>query len=218
MKLGFTFYPQDWWSSDTFFDFDPLERYVYLECLFLMYRNDGYMKTEKSHFENRIRIKVSDKVWEKVTQKFILHNEEYTSLAVNKRLNKSDVARKNGLMGGRPAKITHKSHSVISSVNQDEKAKYKEKEKENIEIESEGFKFMGATDELYITVQPNQLGSTKYRINGEPGLDEYFDMHGSIISRPEFKRKFLLERKGKAYQDFRHLWNDFNQFVNKQFK
>lgn len=214
MNLGFTFYPQDWWSSDSFYDFEPLERYVYLECLFLMYRNGGYMKTEKTHFENRIRLSVSDQVWEKVTQKFILHNDEYTSLTVNKRLKKAETARENGLLGGRPAKITQKS----SLVNQDEKAKEKEKEKEKIEIESEGFRFIGQTNDLYVTIQPKAIGVPKYRINGEEGLSEYFQMHRSIISRPEFTRKFLLDRKGKVYEDFNHVWNDFNQFINRQFK
>jgi hypothetical protein len=214
MKLGFTFYPQDWWSSDSFYDFDAFERYVYLECLFLMYRNGGYMKTQKTHFENRIRIHVSDSVWDKVTQKFVIVNDEFTSHTVNARLRKAITARENGNLGGRPAKITHKT----SLVNQDEKAKEKEKEKEETEIERETFSYLGNTAEKYITIQPKTLGSTKYRVNGKEGLDELFQMHKSIISRPEFINKFLLDRTGKVYDDFRHVWNDYNQFVNNQFK
>jgi len=82
----------------------------------------------------------------------------------------------------------------------------------------ERFKIIGENSDNYITIQPKDISKTKYRINGDDGLDEYFDMHKSIIPRPEFKKKFLLERKGKSYEDFRHLWNDFNVFVNKQFK
>lgn len=215
MKLGFTFYPQDWWSSDTFYDFNAFERYVYLECLFLMYRNGGYMKTEKTHFENRIRINVSNEVWDKVVKKFIIHNEEFTSLAVNKRLKKAETARENGLLGGRPNKITQKSNLV----NQEDKAKVKEKEKTNqIEIESDSFVSVGLMNDLYVIIMPKNVHAIKYRIMGEDGLDLYFQMHGSIVNRPEYKRKFLLDRKGKLFTDFMHLWNDYNQFVNRQFK
>jgi len=69
-----------------------------------------------------------------------------------------------------------------------------------------------------ITIQPKELGVIKYRINGQEGLEEFFQMHNSTISRPEFINKFMLDRTGKVYEDFRHLWNDYNQFLNNQFK
>lgn len=104
-NLGFTFYPSDWWSSDTFFELtDPSERYIFLECLFIMYRNGGYMKTQKTQFENRIRLQVSDEVWAKVTAKFIEDDNGFTSLTVNKRLQKAMISRENGKSGGRPPK------------------------------------------------------------------------------------------------------------------
>lgn len=108
-KLGFTFYPQDWWSSDSFFDFSPVERYIYLECIFIMYRNDGYMKTQKTQFENRVRISVDDDVWTKITSKFILTDSGFTSLTVNKRLKKAEISKENGKLGGRPPKETQKT-------------------------------------------------------------------------------------------------------------
>ena len=51
-KLGFTFYPKDWWTSESYFELNPIQRYYYLECLFIMYSNNGYMKTQKTQFEN----------------------------------------------------------------------------------------------------------------------------------------------------------------------
>lgn len=69
----------------------------------------------------------------------------------------------------------------------------------------------------YILIVPKTIGN-KYRINGEEGLKEFFDQHGSILSRPEYSKKFIMERTGKIYSDFMHIWNDFNQFVNNQFK
>jgi len=103
-------------------------------------------------------------------------------------------------------------------VNQDQKAKEKEKEKEETERESKTLRFLGAENSKYFTIQPKELGSVKYRVNGQEGMDELFQMHKSVISRPEFINKFLLERTGKVYDDFRHVWNDYNQFVNNQFK
>jgi hypothetical protein len=103
-KLGFTFYPKDWWTSETYFEFDAFERYLYLECLFIMYSNDGYLKTQKTQFENRTRTQVKNEVWEKITSKFILTENGYTHESVNKRLRKTLANRANGQKGGRPSK------------------------------------------------------------------------------------------------------------------
>lgn len=103
-KLGFTFYPKDWWASDSFYEFTPLQRYIYLECLFLMYINNGYMKTQKTHFENRTRLNIEDSDWEIVTNKFVIEQDLFTHISVNKRMRKTLANRENGKKGGRPAK------------------------------------------------------------------------------------------------------------------
>lgn len=103
-KLGFTFYPKDWWTSETFFELSPAQRYIYLECLFLMYSNDGVLKTQKTQFENRIRISVSQDDWNTVTDLFILEDGVFTHPSVNKRLRKAISNRENGKKGGRPRK------------------------------------------------------------------------------------------------------------------
>lgn len=103
-KLGFTFYPKDWWTSESYFELNPIQRYYYLECLFIMYSNDGYMKTQKTQFENRIRTEVLQSDWEIVISKFILENDLYTHISVNKRLRKAVANRENGKLGGRPSK------------------------------------------------------------------------------------------------------------------
>lgn len=103
-KLGFTFYPKDWWTSESYFELNPIQRYYYLECLFIMYSNDGYMKTQKTQFENRIRTQVLESDWQIVISKFILDNEMFTHTSVNKRLRKAISNRENGKKGGRPPK------------------------------------------------------------------------------------------------------------------
>lgn len=103
-KLGFTFYPKDWWTSESYFELTPIQRYYYLECLFIMYSNDGFMKTQKTQFENRIRTQVLQSDWDLVVDKFILDDGQFTHPSVNKRLRKAVANRENGKKGGRPPK------------------------------------------------------------------------------------------------------------------
>jgi hypothetical protein len=103
-KLGFTFYPKDWWTSDTYFELTPFQRYIYLECLFVMYVNDGFLKTQKTQLENRTRTQISDEDWIAVTERFIYDGNFYTHQSVNKRLRKTIANRENGQKGGRPPK------------------------------------------------------------------------------------------------------------------
>ncbi|MGJ1362928.1 hypothetical protein ACR79B_20550 [Sphingobacterium spiritivorum] len=104
-KLGFTFYPKDWWSSDSYFSLDAFERYVFLECLFLMYTNGGYLTQEKTQIENRIREQIKPNSWEKITQLFTMSNLGYSLPSVNKRLKKAVSNRLNGQKGGRPPSL-----------------------------------------------------------------------------------------------------------------
>lgn len=104
-KLGFTFYPKDWWTSDSFYNLDPIERYIYLECLFVMYQNDGYLKTQKTQMERRLSLQITDLQWANLTANFIIDDTEmFTHKSVNKRLRKAIANRQNGTKGGRPAK------------------------------------------------------------------------------------------------------------------
>ena len=129
-KLGFTFYQKDWWSSDSFYELTPLQRYIYLECIFLMYNGDGYMKTQKTHFENRIRFFVSDEDWQIVTAKFIIEGEMFTHISVNSRMRKTLANRENGKAGGRPLK-NPKNPTEKPKKNPPYKRERESKEKEN---------------------------------------------------------------------------------------
>lgn len=103
-KLGYTFYAKDWWSSDTFFDLEFKERYIYLECLSLMYNGKGYMSQTKKQLEKRLRMEISDEEFETVFSRFVKDNNGYTSPTVNKRLTRAVASQKNGSKGGRPPK------------------------------------------------------------------------------------------------------------------
>lgn len=141
-KLGFTFYPKDWWTSDSFFELEPLQRYIYLECLFLMYTNDGYIKTQKTQIENRIRVEISPEDWSKITQLFTQDEFGFTHNSVNKRLRKTLANRENGKKGGRPKKP--KKPNLETQKN----PPYKEKEKENIKESKENIYFPWSSEEF----------------------------------------------------------------------
>lgn len=102
-SLGFTFYPKDWWTSDTFYDLSPIERYFYLECIFMMYVNGGSVANNKVLVERRLGTTISDNVWSKIVDKMIeTEDGQITHVSVNSRLKKAHAARENGKSGGRP--------------------------------------------------------------------------------------------------------------------
>lgn len=101
-KLGFTFYPKDWWTSETYFTLTLTQRYLFLECLFIMYSNNGYLSNNKDLLQNRLRTEITNSDWEAVTKEFLLEGENFTSTSVNKRLKRAISNRENGKKGGAP--------------------------------------------------------------------------------------------------------------------
>mgnify|MGYP003112106844 CR=1 FL=1 len=155
-KLGFTFYPKDWWTSDTYFDLNIVERYYYLEMLFIMYQNDGYFTLTKEKFERRLLTQIKPSEWEKITQHLTKSDLGYSHSSVNKRRTKAVVARENGAKGGRPKKPKN------PALNPSLEYKEKEKEKENRKvIENKGNSI------------PNFSEFLDHAISKEPNVDEY---------------------------------------------
>ncbi len=136
-KLGFTFYPKDWWSSDTYFDLTAIQRYIYLECLFVMYSNDGFMKTQKTQFENRIRTKIDEEDWNCVVEKFEEIDGQYTHISVNSRLRKAVTNRENGKKGGRPPKPTKPKTETQNNPPLEREREIERESKREIESECE---------------------------------------------------------------------------------
>lgn len=205
-KLGFTFYPQDWWTSDTFFEFNAFERYVYLECLFLMYRNDGYMKTQKTQFENRMGLdEIPNETWNKITQKFEKNNLGYTSTTINARLRKAIVSRKNGAKGGRPKKSKNPE-------NPENNLKGKDNIKDNI------IELGDKTQKHFLIITPKYANDNRYRLWGVDGVTEYLDMNGSKWPRTDLAEKFMRDKTGQPFNDFGHILNAYQLFIKNQFK
>lgn len=103
-QLGFTFYPKDWWTSDSFYILNPFERYIYLELLFMMYDNGGSIKNDKVRVERRLGTTIKDDVWSKITDLMVEDGDQLTNMSVNKRLSRAVSSRENGKKGGRPPK------------------------------------------------------------------------------------------------------------------
>jgi len=101
-QLGFTFYPKDWWTSDSFYTLNPFERYVYLELLFMMYDNEGSIKNDRVNVERRLNTTIKHEVWSRITDLMIEDGDQLTHKSVNKRLRKSVSNRENGKKGGAP--------------------------------------------------------------------------------------------------------------------
>jgi len=170
-KLGFTFYPKDWWTSDTFFEFNPEERYIYLECLFIMYQNEGYLKTQKTQLENRIRTQISDEVFYKITSKFVNTEFGFTHESVNKRLRKTIANRENGKKGGRP-KETQKTQKNNPKKPTLEREREREREKKYIKPTIEEIK-------IYCEERKNNIQPGKFF--------DYYESKGWMIGKNKMK-------------------------------
>lgn len=134
-QLGFTFYPKDWWTSDSFFLLQPFERYIYLECLFMMYSNDGWISSNKLIVERRLGTTIKDEVWSKITDLMVEDGGQITHVSVNKRLRKTLANRENGLKGGRPKKEANSEE--ISAPEKPKKPKIETQKNPPLEREDE---------------------------------------------------------------------------------
>lgn len=69
----------------------------------------------------------------------------------------------------------------------------------------------------YFLITPREPQSKKFRIQGADGLKEYFEMNSSVLNFPDYAERFMRDRNGKHFNDFGHMWNDFNLYVTKQY-
>lgn len=167
-----------------------------------MYRNDGYMKTQKPQFENRIRIQVTDEMWNKITSKFIKTDEGFTSLTVNKRLRKANTSRENGSLGGRPPKVE-------TQKTQQQNLKRKRKEREgNIDTHGKG--------RYTVTIKKTYAGDQIQKIHD---LKTYFTNSNQIDSLGESGwthfDAFMEAHSAKVFNDADHLYNTFRLFCTE---
>lgn len=138
-KLGYTFYPKDWWTSDTFFKLPPELRYLYLEIISLMYMNDGSWRANRIELTKRFGVDPMEKGWELLQSLFLVDGDLWTHPSVNKRMRRTIANRENGQLGGRPK-------TQITQIKNPNKPTLEIEEKENIK---------GKENELPIYVFPS---------------------------------------------------------------
>lgn len=198
---AFLFYPGDWLGGTIGMTFE--EKGAYLELLMVQFN--------RGHMTDHMCGQVVGHLWDKVKCKFKQDSEGLwfnERLDIEKQRRKRFVeSRKNNKEGKNQFnKIAHMtSHMENRNINENE-------------IINTDIRHLGAINTIYIIVKPKDINSTKYRINGEDGLREFFDQQGSVINRSEYAKKFMMERTGKVYSDFMHIWNDYNLFIDKQFR
>lgn len=104
-QLGYTWYPQDWWTSETFKRLKkfPLVRYAIRELFDLMYKEGAPVKMNKEFLEDDFNIELSDLEYEKLLE-FINIKEDgkWWIESIRRRITKAESARENGKNGGRP--------------------------------------------------------------------------------------------------------------------
>lgn len=196
---AFLFYPGDWLGGTIGMTFE--EKGAYLELLMVQFN--------RGHMTDHMCGQVVGQLWDKVKCKF---QQDSDGLWFNERLDIEKQRRK---------RFVESRKNNKEGKNQFDKSghmtSHMENRNRNESINTDIIQIGELNKKIYILIVPKTIGN-KYRINGEEGLKEYFDQQGSILSRPEYAKKFILERTGKIYSDFMHVWNDFNQFVNNQFK
>ena len=103
-KLGYTWYPQNWWTSNAFFELEeyPLVRYAYREVLDLLYSKGGCATLTEKTIERRFRIGLSNKQFELLKSLFEIDGDIWCHKKVSSRISKAESSRNNGKKGGRP--------------------------------------------------------------------------------------------------------------------
>lgn len=133
-KLGFTFYPQDWWGSDTFLDLPPELRYIYLELISKLYMENNSWKVTQVRILKLFGVDVGEEGFRILSNYFNVDTNGYWSLqSIGKRLSKAQASRENGKLGGRPRKTQKPNLKTYENPPLE-----REREREiEIEIESE---------------------------------------------------------------------------------
>lgn len=102
-ELGYTWYPQNWWTSETYKRLKrfPMVRYAIRELIDLMYHEGTPVEMNRDFLEDDFNIYLSDKEYEKLLEYVtVLEDGKWWIQSVKKRLSKAQAARENGKLGG----------------------------------------------------------------------------------------------------------------------
>lgn len=123
-QLGYTWYPQDWWTSDTFKRLKryPLVKYVLRELFDLMYMNGKPIEMNREYLYDDFNIELSDEEYDKLMDYIVIdENGRWWNNTIRKRLSKAEAARENGKKGGRPSKHEDANYDTKKEEKKEEK-------------------------------------------------------------------------------------------------
>ena len=202
-RLGFYWYPENWWTSDAFFDLEekPILKYLYLEILFLLYMNHGEFKITESTLYRRFRVKLSDSDFRLLEGLFIVEDGVWTSESVKKRMSRAETARENGKKGGRPKKQkTQKPTNKPSLIKKNIKVRENVSLKES-EIESLKQKYSDSVlEKIYDKLDNYKLSSGKKYKSDYGAINSWV---AKSITEESKDKKSLSEKISEA----RDIWD-----------
>jgi len=204
---AFLFYPSDWMGGTM-----TMTRHIkgcYIDLLVAQF-NSGPLSLE----EIKTVLGTDFAAWGSLSKKFKTTDD---GLFFNERL-ATEKAKRSEFSNKQKERINKRwNKSGIESGNTAVLPKIENENGNGIKEGGVGetIKTLG-TGKNFILIIPQRPGSYKYRVSGDDGLQEFFEMNGSILREPEQARKFLYSNNGKPYNDFRHLFNDYKNFCLKQ--
>lgn len=195
---AFLFYPGDFNTGTQFFTDEQVGKYM---RLLMAQHQHGHLSEEQVIFI----CKSYDK---HIMNKF---KKDSAGLWFNERLEIEITKRKNFVLSRSKNKEGKTKQKIIS------KSYVPHMENENI---NEDIIEINRVDSVtdFINISSKIIGQKIYRIWGVDGLKQFYQMHMSAIPYPEHAAKFMQRNKGKPFEDFKHVFNSFNKFVEKQYQ
>ncbi len=211
-KLGYTWYPQDWWTSQTFKRLKkfPLVRYAIRELFDLMYQEGKPIFMNKEYLKDDFNIELSEEEFEKLLEYITITNEgKWWLNSVKKRICKAEAARENGKKGGRP-KITQEPRKITQNNPPLEREREREEEEFNnnnldtIEFLKSKYLKNEKLKKAVLSIKKNKLKNEQEIIKR---LEEFND---------ELQSKSILKKKWLDYSS--HFLNWHRKTVDKNQK
>jgi uncharacterized protein YdaU (DUF1376 family) len=203
---AFLFYPGDWLGGTLGMTFE--EKGAYMEILMLQF-NRGHMTT---HMIGH----VIGHHWDKIKVKF---KQDENGLWYNERLEQEQEKRKK-FVKSRKNNIKGENQHTKNKINNGHKTTHmnghmtSHMENENEDVIEDNIIGVGQN---YFLIDKKYASDRLTKVCGKDGLIKYYELNKSVVNRPEYADKFMRDRNGKKFKDFSHLWNDYNQFVDKQY-
>ena len=126
---------------------------------------------------------------------------------------KSKTARKSAL------KRWNKGLDANALPTHSERNAIKGKESKEKEIKGKDIKELGdKSQKHFLIITPKYAYDEPYRLWGVDGVGEFLEMNHSKWPRTDLAEKFLRDKTGQPFNDFGHILNAYNKYIENSFK